>query len=296
MDLFEYGSRDYLVVVDYFSRYPEICLLENKTASTVIMHLKSILARHGIPETIMSDNMPFNSKEFKGFANAWDIDLVTSSPTYPKSNGLSERMVQTVKNMLRKSGEEESDPYTALLEYRNTPLSGLSYSPAELLMSRSLRSKIPVKNTMLMPKVAENAREQLTTRQEHQKFHYDKHAQCLPSLMPGDAVRMRVQKTWEPAVVQQRHTTPRSYVVQTPNGRSYRRNRNHLLKTPEEPPVIIGPDVDDDVKPTVTPNCKPTTNPAVTSTMNTQNALPDVKTTSSGRVVKEPGRFKDYVK
>ena len=32
------------------------------------IHLKSIYARHGIPEELISDNMPFNSKEFHEFA------------------------------------------------------------------------------------------------------------------------------------------------------------------------------------------------------------------------------------
>lgn len=201
MDLFEYGARDYLVVVDYFSIYPEISVLENKTAGTVILHLKSMLARHGIPETIMSDNMPFNSKEFKDFARSWDIELVTSSPTYPQSNGLSERMDQTIKNILRING----DPYMALLEYRNTPLSGMSYSPAQMLMSRTLRFKIPARNTILIPKIAQDAREQLKYRQGKHKHFYDQHAKSLSDLIPGDVVRMRVQKTWEPAVVQTHH-------------------------------------------------------------------------------------------
>ncbi|XP_014670297.1 PREDICTED: uncharacterized protein K02A2.6-like [Priapulus caudatus] len=100
MDLFEYGAKDYLVVVDYYSKFPEISLLERKTASEVITHLKSILARHGIPETIVSDNQPFSSREFKDFARKWDIELCTSSPTYPQSNGLSERAVQTVKGIV----------------------------------------------------------------------------------------------------------------------------------------------------------------------------------------------------
>lgn len=73
-------------------------MLEDKTARRVIVHLKSILARHGIPETIMSDNMPFNSCKFKEFAKSWDIN-----PTYAQSNGLSERMVQTIKQYIRKA-------------------------------------------------------------------------------------------------------------------------------------------------------------------------------------------------
>ncbi|XP_060084388.1 uncharacterized protein K02A2.6-like [Ylistrum balloti] len=135
MDLSQFGHRNYLVVVDYFSKYPEICMLENKTASNVITQLKSILARHGIPEVIMSDNMIFSSRTFREEMGHRTSDV--------ESNGLSERMVQTIKNFLRKAEEDNSDPYIAVLEYRNTPLAGTDYSPAQLLMSRKLMSRIP---------------------------------------------------------------------------------------------------------------------------------------------------------
>ena len=80
-----YGKgKDYLVVVDYFSKYPELSPLKDKTASTIIMKLKSIFARHGIPGILMSDNMPYASSEFRTFAKEWGIELHTSSPLYPQ--------------------------------------------------------------------------------------------------------------------------------------------------------------------------------------------------------------------
>jgi len=71
VDLFHFGGKDYLLVVN-----PEIALLENKSASCVILHLKSIFATHGIPEQLIADNNPFNSKDFKRFARAmgWQKD------------------------------------------------------------------------------------------------------------------------------------------------------------------------------------------------------------------------------
>lgn len=58
MDLFSYKNKDYLVVVDYYSNYPEVCTLSNTHSSTIISHTKSIFARHGIPKVIVSDNGP----------------------------------------------------------------------------------------------------------------------------------------------------------------------------------------------------------------------------------------------
>ena len=89
-------------------------MLERKTASCVILHMKSIFASDGIPSQLVSDNMPFASRKFNEFAKEWGIQLTTSSPMYPQSNGQSERAVQTMKNMLKRSNDEGRDPYLAL--------------------------------------------------------------------------------------------------------------------------------------------------------------------------------------
>ena len=59
-DIFELNSNSYLVVVDYYSKYPELCLLKDKTAGSVITAMKSVYARHGIPDKVTADNMPFS--------------------------------------------------------------------------------------------------------------------------------------------------------------------------------------------------------------------------------------------
>ena len=57
-DLFTLHGKDYLLVVDYHTNYPEISLLPDTSSSTVIKHTKSIFARHRIPKTVISDNGP----------------------------------------------------------------------------------------------------------------------------------------------------------------------------------------------------------------------------------------------
>ena len=153
VDIFTFQRKDYLLVVDYYSKYPEIAHLPDKTASTVVLQLKEIFARHGIPEEMTSDNMPFSSRKMSEFAEEWKFSQSTSSPHYAQSNGQAERAIQTVKNMLRKANEAGTDPYVALLQYRNTPVAGCDYSPAQMLFSRSLRTKLPVAAEQLIPAI-----------------------------------------------------------------------------------------------------------------------------------------------
>ena len=69
-DLFEWKKRVYLLLVDYYSRYIEIALLNSQTAAEVIAHMKSIFVRHGILELVVSDNGPqYSCEAFSEFAS-----------------------------------------------------------------------------------------------------------------------------------------------------------------------------------------------------------------------------------
>ena len=68
MDLLSFKGRDYLLVVDYFSNYPEVCLLNDTHSSSVIVKLKSIFSRFSIPKVVISDNGPqLSSHQFIRF-------------------------------------------------------------------------------------------------------------------------------------------------------------------------------------------------------------------------------------
>jgi len=55
-DLLRLKGKDYLVVLDYYSRWFEIKELRNETFRVVIQALKELFAIHGIPDLIISDN------------------------------------------------------------------------------------------------------------------------------------------------------------------------------------------------------------------------------------------------
>ena len=227
-DLFEHNKHFYLLVVDYYSRYIEIARLYSTSSNAVINHLKSIFARHGIPQSLISDNGPqYSGNAFREFAKSYEFEHITSSPRYPQSNGLAERADGTVKRMLIKS----KDPYLALLAYRTTPLEN-GYSPSELLMGRRLQSTLPIVNDELQPRQANNEllRQREIQYKQRQKFNYDKRhrASNLEKLEPNDNVYVKDQQTW--GKVKQEANTPRSYIIETQKG-DVRRNRRHLAKT-----------------------------------------------------------------
>ena len=143
-DLFDYKQSAYLLVADYYSKFPVIRKLTSTTSSSIINHLKSIFAEHGIPQTLVSDNGPqYSSREFETFCDQWNINHVTTSPLYPKSNGFIERMVQTTKNILKKSDDAGDDPYLGVLAYRATPVDKELPAPATLLNQRTYRTLLP---------------------------------------------------------------------------------------------------------------------------------------------------------
>ena len=77
MDLFQLNGKSYLIVVDYNSRWIETVHLKQTTSVAVMEHCKSIFARSGIPEVVLSDNGPqFSSREFEDHC----FTHITSSP------------------------------------------------------------------------------------------------------------------------------------------------------------------------------------------------------------------------
>ena len=245
-DYFTIANQDYLLIVDYFSKYPEVIQVQGKTAEHTINVFKTTFSRHGIPDTVIADNMPFGSKRLAQFSKEWNFNIITSSPHFPQSNGLAERHVQTVKNIIRKAKDSGSDVSLALLELRNTPIAGMAESPAQLLMGRNLRSSLPMMPAQLSTPYSQTCRQKLESRQVKQKLQYDKSAKLLPPLQANDVVRYLNGSSWAQATVIKQHSTPRSYIIKTANGTLLRRNRKHLRKSAESEPKPVSPLEDDE--------------------------------------------------
>ena len=101
VDIFEHHSHHYLLVADYFSKFPIVKKLSNQTSGHVINLLKTIFAEYGISAVVYTDQgTQFASEEFRAFAVQYRFQVQHSSPRYPQSNGFIEAMVKTAKNIM----------------------------------------------------------------------------------------------------------------------------------------------------------------------------------------------------
>ncbi|XP_021366770.1 uncharacterized protein K02A2.6-like [Mizuhopecten yessoensis] len=196
--------------------------------------MKYTFAGQGVPKEVYSDNGPqFSSREFRQFARNYDFQHTTSSPNFPQSNGLAEKCVGIVKNLLKKTREDKGDFYMNLLVYRTTPLKH-GKSPFELLHGRKARSNLPIIDSQLIVKSqsSEKFRKERYADKVKQKFYYDKRVRELPPLDRGNTVRIRDcrDSAWSTKGVVREEVSPRSYLVESETGNTYRRNRKDILK------------------------------------------------------------------
>lgn len=251
--MFDFKGHQYLLVSDQYSKFPAIRKVSSTTSAAVITHLRSIYAEYGISSQLVTDNGPqYSAKEFADFTTSYGIEHIASSPLYPQANGSSERIVQTMKNILENCDEEGGDPYIGLLSYRATPLYHHLGSPAELLTKRKFRTLLLMSHRANLPDDSAQVREQLQRQQEQQGHYFNLKARpTLEPLHPGQPIRIldHQTKTWEPGTVVRTAKAPRSYIVMNSKTAGvYRCTRSHLRPdhvTPhtQHPPLMAVPKV-----------------------------------------------------
>jgi len=290
-DVFHFDGKDYLLAVDYYSNYFETAQLSTLSTEHTIQAHKSMFSRNGIPETVVSDNgTNFVSAKFVEFSKKWGITHVTSSPYYPKSNGLAERYVGIVKTLLKKSKDSNTDPYLALLNYRDTAVMD-GKSPAQLLNGRKLRTRLPTTQAELKPRKQSDINQARKNSLQNQARFYDRSATPLRKLQPSEPVVIWCdnKKIWNPAIVTSESAQqPRSYNLQTPEGAQYRRNRQHIR--PVQQPVQLPSTGFSPGKTIPEDRCCPQFSSPTDNTVT--NSPNDGTVTRSGREIKLPARYR----
>ncbi|XP_043190571.1 uncharacterized protein K02A2.6-like [Amphibalanus amphitrite] len=211
-----------IVLCDLYSRWPEVALCSDATASTVIQFLETLFAREGLPLELISDNGPaFRSAELRAFLTKCGVRQTFSSPYSPQTCGLVERLNRTIKGAIQSArlAREPRSPYLRrfLGEYRATPHPATGETPFRLMRGREARTTVDV---LKRDAPTGNSRKR-AVRRRHRRYQsaykrrYDRTATAAPRWEAGDWVRVRKPVSGrvegQPAVQIRERTGPVSY-------------------------------------------------------------------------------------
>ena len=233
MDYFAFDGNSYVLICDYFSKFP--FLYRAKTSFWSLRdRLIDLFSIEGYPDKIVSDNgPPFQSKEFAKFLFGLGIKHITSSPGYPRSNGFIERHIQMVKNMLSKSSNTQSFQ-EVLADLRTTRIGAGLPSPAEILHGRNLTTRAQAEIDI------KAIRSVLQERQLKMMLDHDsgRRAKKARPLVVGERCHvLGPGNKWIDAFVTGITDSGRSYVTQVEaTGKQFTRNRSHIRpRSPDIP-------------------------------------------------------------
>lgn len=222
-------NKMYLVVIDSYSKWPEIYEMNNITASKTIEVFKNIFSRYGYPVHLVTDNGPtFISTEFNDYCKRINVKHTYSPPYHPATNGAAERLVETFKTHVTKIKESGNSIASAinlfLFDYRNMPHSLTGVTPAKLMLGRELRNRF----TLLRPPAMTEKSYDMLEKQVKSKTTNRK-----TEFVIGEKVMVKDYrkgcKPWTQGVVIEESVPNVTYIVDV-NGVKWKRHVNQLLR------------------------------------------------------------------
>ena len=140
------GNRYIVVVIDYFTKWPEAFPVPNQEAATVAQVLvDGFFCRFGLPDELHSDQgRNFESALFQECCRLLGIRKTRTTPLHPESDGMVERFNRTLVQEMAKRcrhGQSDWDQHipTILMAYRSAEHEATGYTPAQLMLGRDLR-------------------------------------------------------------------------------------------------------------------------------------------------------------
>ena len=195
-----FPTGEYLfVVIDAYSRFPEVEVVHSTAASAVIPKMDRIFATHGLPRVIRSDNgPPFNSEDIKRYMAENGINHSRITPLWPQANSEAENFMKPMTKAIRSAYTEgkswKKHIHKFLLNYRSTPHCTTGFAPAELLFNRKVRNKLPQLSEDT-PSTGQEVEERDKKAKAKMKAYADAKARATPSeIAIGDLVLARQRK------------------------------------------------------------------------------------------------------
>ena len=158
-DFFDLKTKSWLVLADRFTGWVSVHYFnEDSRAQQLIKTLRTVFATFGAPDHLTTDQGPqFKSAALSQFLTRYEVSCHRMSSTYfPHSNLRAQTAVKSAKRLLmtgtKPNGEPKWDEITqALMQHRNTPISDLNLSPAQLLFGRPIKDFLPIRPEMFNP-------------------------------------------------------------------------------------------------------------------------------------------------
>ena len=187
------------MIIDQYSKYPEVDIVKSTSFTKLEPCLDRILASHGIPETLSTDNgSPYFSHEMSEYAKLHGIKHTPVTPEDPQCNGFAENFVKLLCKFVHTTIVEGKDPKKELqkyLIYRATPHSSTNKSPAELLNGHKIKTKL-----LQLYHLSHESKDQDEIRQKHdstklkQKQYFDRRAK-EKTIKVGDNILVKQRKS-----------------------------------------------------------------------------------------------------
>ena len=135
-------NRYALVVIDHCSKYCIAVPIPDKRSHTVAFVFEDIIMTLGNPVALLTDNgTEFTGAPFQKLLKSYKIEHRTTTPLHPRGNGLCEKMVGTLADMLSKivtrNGLDWDKHVSKLVwAYNRTPQTSTGVSPYTLMFGR----------------------------------------------------------------------------------------------------------------------------------------------------------------
>ena len=144
------GEYYCLVLIDSFSKWPEVFLTKKADAAFTERCLRSYFSREGVSQTVVSDNgTHFTEAKLNKWLSSLNVIHLYSAPRHPKSNGLAENFIKTLKRAISSEIQSLSDGMdlerfiqSFLFQYRNADHCTTRERPSVLFRGRPLRSNV----------------------------------------------------------------------------------------------------------------------------------------------------------
>lgn len=193
------GYTYVLVIVEHFSKWIDLVPVKSLNPEvTAKAFTERVLARYGAPVEVVTDNGQEYHGQFAALLKQHGIDQVEIPAGHPQTNGMSERLVQVLKEALRKfvmsMGSFMWDTWLPVIEfgYRMTQQKSTGFSPYFLLYGRTPISPTQIRSMLEEPVDVEDPQAMLELISQR-----------------ADQIRAAVPKAYERALAAQRRDVVR---------------------------------------------------------------------------------------